>query len=281
MALSRAERDFQFSPSRSAKDAEGFLSQMVTATARLADDRDVRLTTDIPYGPHPKARLDVVAPMTPSKIARPALVFIHGGFWQEGDKGVSGFAAQTFIQEGWTWVSVGYTLAPEFTLTQICAQISDAVRYVKAEAKALGIDPNRIVLAGHSAGAHLAASVLADLMDRGAEDAVAGAVLISGVYELAPVAASYVNDLVGLSDEEVRQLSPLRALPKTDVPVHVLVGADEPEAFRVQSEALSVLWSEHLTTLTMDVAAGRDHFDVLDELKDTRSATWTALREMI
>lgn len=281
MALSRAERDFQLSPSRSAKDAAGFLLQMVTRTEQLAEDADIWSRRDVAYGSHPAARLDVFAPKSVSEAARPALVFIHGGFWQEGDKSVSGFAARTFVLEGWNWVSVGYALAPDATLTEICLQAADAVEYVKTNAMELGIDPSRIVLSGHSAGGHLAAAVLADIMGRGAHDAVAGVVLISGVFELAPIAASYVNDLVQMSGEEVDHLSPLRTQPKRDVPVHVLIGADEPEAFHTHSETLCALWADHLTTVTKDIAVGRDHFDVLDELTDTGSATWTALRAMI
>ena len=119
---------------------------------------------------------------------------------------------------------------------------------------------------GHSAGAHLCAAVLAGMAGAEAAQAVAGAVLISGVYDLAPVAASYVNDVVHISPEEVRTLSPLFALPARDVPVHILIGQDEPEAFQVQSQALRQAWTPHLTHLQFSSLPGRDHFDVLDVL---------------
>jgi arylformamidase len=99
-----------------------------------------------------------------------------------------------------------------------------------------------------------------------AAQAVAGAVLISGVYDLAPVAASYVNDVVQISPDEVRTLSPLFALPARDVPVHILIGQDEPAAFQVQSQALRQAWAPHLTRLNFSSLPGRDHFDVLDAL---------------
>ena len=90
--------------------------------------------------------------------------------------------------------------------------------------------------------------------------------LISGVYDLAPVAASYVNDVVHISPDEVSTLSPLFALPARDVPVHILIGQDEPEAFQVQSQALRQAWAPHLTHLHFSSLPGRDHFDVLDAL---------------
>ena len=138
------------------------------------------------------------------------------------------------------------------------------------------------ILAGHSAGAHLVACLLAGLPTSRPyiADAIAGAILISGVYELAPIARSYVNDLVAMSPAEERALSPLRYSPRADVPVHLLVGQDEPEAFRAQTEALKAQWSEHLSEMTVCAATGRDHFDILQELCDPATATSRALAQM-
>ncbi|MEW9919769.1 alpha/beta hydrolase [Marimonas sp. MJW-29] len=281
MALDRAERDRQFSPSRSAKDAAGALARMVERTDAALRDTDITVERDLVYGARPRARLDLFRPSQAGAEALPCLAFIHGGFWQEGDKSVSGFAAARFAAQGWAWASIGYTLTPDVSLTELTGEICDALDFLHARAAALGLDANRIVLAGHSAGGHLAAIALADVLDRGSARKIAGAVLVSGVFELAPVAASYVNDLARLSAAEVQRLSPARCEPQAHVPVHILYGADEPEAFRLQSEGLHRLWAPHLDRLSLSVTRGRDHFDVLDEMNDPASETMRRIAEMV
>ena len=281
MALDQAALDLQHSPSKFAKDANGSLVRMVQDTEAARTDPGIAAMLDIPYGPRPRAKLDLYKPASVVAAPLPCLVFIHGGFWQEGDKSVSGFAAQSLCADGWAWVSVGYTLTPEVTLTELTEEIHAALAHLAQHAQAWGIDPARIVLAGHSAGGQLAAAVLADVLGRGGAMDLAGAVLISGVYELAPVAQSYVNDLARMDSAEIARLSPLRHLPVVDCPVHILVGADEPELFLLQSRALAAVWQPHLSCLTEDVPAGRDHFDVLDALNDPRSPTRQAMAEMV
>jgi arylformamidase len=113
-----------------------------------------------------------------------------------------------------------------------------------------------------------------------AANTVAGAVLISGVYELAPIAASYVNDVVGMDADDVAKLSPMRAKPMRDIPTQILIGSDESDAFQWQSNTLHDLWSPHVSRLTLLRPTGRDHFDILDELTDPTSPSFTSILEM-
>jgi len=276
--LSRAELDQQLSPSRSAKDFMAVLNRHEAETAALDGAGDLARWRDVAYGPAPRQRYDVTA--APEGEGRPCLAFVHGGFWQEGSKAWSGFAARALAGAGWAHVGIGYTLAPEATLAQIVAEIAAALTHLRAHAGDYGIDRDRIVLAGHSAGAHLAAAILAGLGGEELPGALAGYVLISGVYDLAPVAASYVNDKLGLSPGEAERLSPLLYWPAADRPVHLLIGADEPEAFRRQSDALALLWGRELSRISLARCPGRDHFDVLDELARPGSESWARLQRM-
>lgn len=277
--LSRAELDRQLSPSLSAKDFMAVLSRHEAETAAL-DEGDLARWRDVAYGPGARQRYDVTAPRDGAGT-RPCLAFIHGGFWQEGSKAGSGFAARSFAAEGWAHAALGYTLAPEARLEEILEEIAAALRHLRAHAADYGIDPDRIVLAGHSAGAHLAAAILTGMAGEDLPGALAGYVLISGVYDLAPVAASYVNDAMGMTPADVEQLSPLLYLPAADRPVHLMVGADEPEAFRRQSDALAAVWGRELRRISLRRCPGRDHFDILDEfgLADTESRQ--RLRRMV
>lgn len=275
--LSRDELDRQLSPSRAAKDPWGVLARHEAVSSRLDGRADLRVRRDVPYGPRPRARLDVVTPVTTGPC--PALVWVHGGFWQEGTKAGSLYAAPALAPEGWAVAGVGYTLTPDVRLRDIVAEIGEAVRLLVREAAAFGLDPQHLVIGGHSAGGHLAAAMLTGMGGDDVAEAIAGAVLVSGVYDLAPVAASYVNDLAKIDAGDVPALSPLFVRP-VDVPVHVLVGASEPHAFMAQSQALCAAWTPHLRRLSFCSAPGRDHFDVLDELADLASPTCRALLEM-
>lgn len=276
--LSRADLDAQLSPSQSAKDPWGVLARHDAATSALDTRADLRVRRDIVYGPRARARLDVVTPVAGGPW--PCLVWIHGGFWQEGSKAGSCYAAPALAAAGWATAGVGYTLTPDVRVRDIVGEVAAAVGLLARDASALGLDSRGLVLGGHSAGAHLAAAVLTGGAGDDAAAALAGAVLVSGVYDLAPVAASVVNDRAGLDAAEIADLSPLFVRPVVDVPVHLLVGADEPHAFRAQSQALCAAWAAALGHLTFHAAPGRDHFDVLDELTEPTSPTFHALLEM-
>ena len=276
--LSREELDFQLSPSRIAKDPWGVLQRHVDETAALDHRAGLRITRDIPYGTGARQRFDLCRPAVGERC--PCLVFIHGGFWQEGSKDGSGFAAEAFAGAGWAHAGIGYTLAPDATLAQIVEEIARALTTLHDRSTSLGIDPHRLVIAGHSAGAHLAAAMMSGLGGEAAARAIAGAVLISGVYELAPVAASYVNDLVRMDAQAVAALSPLRHRPLRPIPTQVVIGADESDAFQWQSRTLVSAWKPHLPDLSLTSVPGRDHFEILDELGQPDSPVFRAITRM-
>lgn len=281
MTMPRPQLDHQLSPSLSAKDAMGVLEQMGTDTRAAKEDPGLSLRRDIPYGPRPRQKLDIFRPKGARDGPLPCLVFLHGGFWQEGDKSLAGYAACTLARMGWAYVSVGYSLTPDVSLSALTQEIAAALTHVHQRTDEYGLDRDRIVLAGHSAGAHLAACVLTEAAAPGTSGMVAGAVLISGVFELAPIARSYVNDLARITPQEVQALSPARQPPRRPVPVHLVTGGQEPAAFLTQSDVLQDLWATQLPALTSEVVPGKDHFDVLDCLQDPGSATMRALRGMV
>ena len=191
--LPKEELDFQLSPSRIAKDAMGVLTRHVAETAALDQRSDLKLVRDIPYGGKPRQRFDLCMPSRGDNL--PCLVFIHGGFWQEGSKAGSGFAAPAFAAAGWAHASIGYTLAPEARLADIVAEIAEALTTLERIAPEHGVDPRRLIVAGHSAGAHLTAAIMAGLGGEAAARPVAGAVLISGVFELDPSGSGFETPL--------------------------------------------------------------------------------------
>jgi arylformamidase len=269
--LDRAALDAQLSPSRVAKDPWGVLGRHEAETAALAGAKGLLRKPDIAYAGGPRQVYDLTLPE--GVDAAPCIAFIHGGFWQEGSKAGSGFAARAFAARGWAHAAIGYTLAPEARLGQIVDEIATALTHLLDHAQCHGIDPARMVLAGHSAGGHLAAAIACGLGGRELGQRIRGYLPMSGVFDLAPIAASYVNDAVRMTEAEAEALSPILRAPLGQVAL--VVGADEPEAFLRQTDALATAWKAPVIR-----ARGRDHFDLLDELADPGSATFGTVLAM-
>lgn len=119
--------------------------------------------TQYSYGADPLQRLKLWKPAT-NKAAAPLIVFIHGGGWKQGSAETATGAAKVthFTQAGYALASIDYRLVPAATVEQQAADVAAAIAYLRREAKPLGIDASRIVLMGHSAGAHLAALIGTD-----------------------------------------------------------------------------------------------------------------------
>jgi arylformamidase len=195
----------------------------------------------------------------------PTLLMFHGGWWQEGGIDDGGRYATTLVPLGAAHVAVGYSLAPSATLAAIVAEASAAVTYLLDHATALGCDASRIVVGGHSAGAHLAATLVTELAPLNVRSAISGLLLIGGAFDLEPIAESYVNNLVAMSADDAKRLSPVNYQPHRKIPVLLRVGEHEPSEFHRQSTLLQERWGDH-ATVSLATVPGRDHFDVLEEL---------------
>ncbi|RAY12594.1 alpha/beta hydrolase [Actinomadura craniellae] len=250
---SRQELDREYSPSRLARDAAGTLARYRDESAAARRRLDCEL--DVPYGPSPDERLHWFPPLLPGA---PLLVFVHGGHWQESSKEDACFPAPGLIAAGAGYVALGYGLAPRRGLPEMAASVRRGLRWVRAHARDLGSRPDRVHAAGSSAGAHLVA-----LAVTGPEPAeVAGACLLSGVYDLEPVRHSYVNDALGLDARAAADHSPLRRLPLRVPDVLVARGRHETREYARQHALLLGALRATGQRATGLVAADRDHFDL-------------------
>lgn len=279
--LHKAKLDHQLSPSLSAKDASGVIQAWQAETEKARRHPNVKASLDVPYGPAAAQKLDIYSAID-GEIAggRPIVLFIHGGFWQGGSKDASGFAAPAFAEVGCVLVAVGYSLAPNASLAAIATEIRLAVDFVQAHAEEFGGDPSRIVVVGHSAGGHLATCLVTQGAPIGHAPRVAGVVAISGVFDLEPIRLSYVNDAVKLSNGEIATLSPASSIPAFDVPVMLMVGADETDEFLRQTDVLSKKWRSYLTDFKVVVVPDRDHFDILLDLAEPSSRLFQIVHKL-
>jgi acetyl esterase/lipase len=117
-------------------------------------------TTEIAYGADPLQRLDFIPAATSHRA--PLFIFIHGGGWSFGDKRMAGHMAVHARAQGYAFASLNYRLVPAATPQQQAEDVAAAIALLVRDADELEIDPGRIILSGHSAGAHLAALVGTD-----------------------------------------------------------------------------------------------------------------------
>lgn len=251
--LDQAQRDAAYNNSAAVPGSAELVK------ARNAASADYRAAhpgaLDLAYGRGPRQAWDLYPG---SNASAPCLVFIHGGYWQANGRENFACLASGPAARGWSVAMPGYDLAPEATLRQIRDQIFAALDFLAAEGPRHGIG-GTLILAGWSAGGHLAALGLA-------HPAVAAGLAISGVYELAPLADTYLNAKLQLSADEIETLSPLRnaVIPKE---LTIAYGSREVPALVADAHLLHAhRAAAHAPGVLLPVA-GADHFTILDELR--------------
>jgi len=261
----REQRDADYSPSRLVDSLDDYLKQYKADSERVADRYRAtgQLHPDCAYGDGPRECLDLIVPDNKGKGATPLVVFIHGGFWKALSKNESLYAAETWVEQGVAFAALGYRLAPDASLSQIVEQCYAGVEWLAAHAPDYSIDADQIVLVGHSAGAHLAAMCVTREFQT---FRLAGAVLIGGVFELEPISRCYVNDTLSLSADEIERLSPVRRRPGREVPVSIVYGDGETQAFKQQSQQLAREWQPHGQIIRCEESGPFNHFDLVQQL---------------
>ncbi|MBN9063615.1 MAG: hypothetical protein BGP06_06980 [Rhizobiales bacterium 65-9] len=236
---------------------------------------------DVAYDPDSPNRLDIFGA---GADARPAFIFLHGGYWRANSKENSAFMAKAMAEHGIVTVVPDYTLIPGATLEEIVRQCRQAVAWCYRHGAAYGVDPKRITVGGSSAGGHLAAATVTgdwraafDLPS----DVVKGAFPVSGLFDLAPVSQCFANEWLKLDDRSARALSPIREIHATTCPLVVAYADSEAAGFKKQSLDFYEAWLKAGNSARLLEAPQRNHFDVILDLADARSELFGAVREVI
>lgn len=225
---------------------------------------------DVPFGPTLAEHTDIY----PAGEGAPVLVYVHGGFWALRTSKEFGFVARGPASRGVATVVTNYALSPAVTIDEIVRQTRAAVAWTYRNARSFGGDPERIHVAGHSAGGHLVAMLLATDWegDYGLPAGIIkGATAISGLYDLAPFPYTFLQPKVQLTWDQVRRNSPILRLPETAPPLLVAYGDDETEEFKRQSEDFLEAWKGKGLEGGRLVLPGKNHYDVIDGFLDAGS----------
>ena len=245
---------------------EHYAKSSADARAKFSPQLDLR------YGAGPKETLDLFAPAGPVTAT---LVFFHGGYWRALDKIDFSFVAPPFLAQGIAVAVVNYDLCPDVSIATIVDECRRAIVWLVREGGAFGANADHIVVAGHSAGGHIAAMLLTtDWTAAGlSSDPIGGGVSLSGVHDLAPMVLFSYNVDLKLDDAEAARLSPVRLRPQSKGPLLIAVGADETSEFLRQSTLLWDAWPEsHAPGATgPSVIPERNHFEVVADFGNSGS----------
>jgi arylformamidase len=236
---------------------------------------------DLAFGEHAAERLDLF----PSRSdGAPLLVFLHGGYWRSLDKSDFSWIAPAFVNHGISVALLNYGLAPKTPMEEIVRQVLRGHAWLYRNADRLGFDPTRIYTAGHSAGGHLTAMMLAALWPVFDPELpahlVKGGLAVSGLFELEPLLyAPFLASDLQLDLPRAKRLSPALLPPATKAPLYTSVGGLESNEFKRQSALIAKAWRANVLR---DVPMpGFNHLTICDELANPASPLFDAAIELI
>ena len=258
--------DEQYNNRARIKDHAEVFASWAAASALTRQQADAVL--DVPYGTGTGEKLDIFRTTVPDA---PVLVFIHGGWWRALDKADHSFVAPSFNAAGALVVVPNYALAPAVSVEHITLQMVAALEWVYRHAAEYGGDPRRIVVIGHSAGAHLAAMLLSCRWRDVAPDLppllVSAAMGISGVYDLEPLRlTTFLQPDLKLTPASVKRLSPA-FFPRPKGKFFAVVGAAESDEHVRQNQLIRDVWGPTAVPVC-ETLAGVNHLGVLKNLAD-------------
>ena len=234
------------------------------AAKSTAWEADARTMLELVYGDSDAETLDLF----PTGAGRaPVHMYIHGGYWQAGTKKSSSFVARPLVAAGAHVAILDYALCPDVTLDEIVRQTRASLAWLYRNVSAHGGDADRITISGHSCGGHLVGMAMAtDWASLGEDlprDLVKGGVSVSGLFDLAPLVRTTINERVGMDEECARRNSPVLREPACAAPLALLVGGLESAEYHRQSRDIAAAWGARGAPMEVSIVPDRNHFTVL------------------
>ena len=265
-------------------EAAGLLERW--ASDSVATRTRLKPVIAVPYGTWGE-KLDVFGAIGHKKSRHPApvFVFIHGGYWRSLTRSDHSFAVEALVNAGACAVVPDYTLCPTVTIPDIARQMAEALAWTYRNIHKYGGDPQRIVVAGHSAGGHLTAMLMgcdwqqvdpvlpSNLVKKGLS--------ISGLYDLEPLQhVPFLKEDLRITQEHIDMASPLHWRAPTKGELHLVVGGNESEEFLRHQAALAQAWGPARVP-TANVLPNLNHFDIVEALNQPGSPLYKLALDLL
>ncbi len=235
---------------------------LVDMVDRVASRADVVKTQDgISFGPHAGNKLDIWSTSTQGKALKPVLVFFYGGGWANGERGEYGYAARPFVENGYVVVVPDYRHVPEVRFPGFLEDSAAAVKWVQANIARYGGDPDRVNVAGHSAGAYNALMLALDPQWLG-EKPVRAAVSLAGPADFYPFTTKRSIAAMGQAPDPLLT-QPINFVRKNAAPILLIHGTADTVVRVRNANSLYAKQNAAGGNITLRTQAGASHNDLV------------------
>ena len=237
--------------------------------------QEIDCNLNIIYGSGENQKIDI---FYCGEKSAPTLLYFHGGYWQRGNKSIYSFLAKPYTLSGVNVVIVGYDLCPDVSITRISEEAREAILFVWKKGKDFKLNPNRIVVMGHSAGGHITQMMMgtkwSNLEIMLPNDLIKAGIPISPLSYLEPVRLTEaLNAGIRMDELEAETQSPMTQHPPvTNAPQLVAVGGLETTEFHRQAQMYVDAYNSKERTIKFFEVPNVDHFDELNILEDSQSS---------
>lgn len=243
------------------------VTRRIAANSALARTR-LPTSRRLAYGRRPDEFIEAF--LAPGCTHAPVHVFVHGGGWRSGSAQAYAFLAELFVNEGVHFLALNFTnLSDEDRrLERLCVQVRKAMHWIARHIAAIGGDPQRIHLSGHSSGAHLAAMLLTTnwIGEYDTKPFIKAGLCCSGMYDLEPVSQSSRRRQVDFKRRTVAELSPIRQVSHLACPVDLVYGSLESPEIKRQADAFAVAALHEGRPARVWEAQEYNHFELVETL---------------
>ena len=235
---------------------------LVDTVDRIASRADVKKIADgVTFGPNSRNQLDIWSIAEKGKTLKPVLVFFYGGGWANGERGEYGYAARPFVENGYLVVLPDYRLVPEVRFPRFLEDSAAAVKWVQTNIAQYGGDPDRVSVAGHSAGAYNALMLALDKKWLG-DKPVRAAISLAGPADFYPFTSRRAIDAMSQAPD------PLATQPisfvRGDAPPILLIHGSADTVVRIRNA--NSLYAKQTAVggrITLKAHEGASHDDLV------------------
>ena len=254
---------------------------LLNGVSRLTGDGGVRTAVrGAAFGSDPRQKLDVYGPAGRADANLPVVVFFYGGGWVDGDRADYAFAGRAFAAQGFVVVVADYRLVPQVRFPAFVEDGALAVKWTRDNVSRFGGDPARIAVAGHSAGAYIAAMLSLDtrfLTNVGVDPAIVrGAALLSGPYDFFPFTEQRGRDALGAWPRPM-ETQPISFARAGAPPMLLMHGTADTIVRPYNSEKLAAKLVALGAPVDLKLYPGKSHTDTIKSLSPAFRGSTPAL----
>lgn len=259
-----------------------WMSPLHTFNTLVPKDANARKVAEgLAYGEHPRQRLDIYAPVESPDVRLPVIVFFYGGSWDSGTRTGYDFAGRALAAQGFVVVVPDYRLVPEVRYPGFVEDGAAALRWVAANVADHGGDPERVVLSGHSAGAHIAAMLTYDKRWLGEAHAMLrGFAGLAGPYDFLPLDTASTRAAFG-EWPDLPETQPITWADAGDPPALLLTGEEDTTVKPRNSRALAAALEGAGVDARVIEYEDLDHIDILVHIARPLRSRSPVMRDLV